>query len=128
VALRLARIGALLNMSNSSLPPQWTEIDNTARTVGIASQLFDVRKAADLAPAFETASRQQIGAFVVGIDALTQENQKLIIELAAKHRLPAIYPSRSFFPAPRDVHDFELTALDTLQHGLAGDAIGVLRR
>ena len=92
----LSRVGALLNMSNASQPPQWTEVDNTARTIGIQSQLFDVRKVADLAPAFENASNQQIGAFVVGIDALTQENQKLIIELAVKHRLPAIYPSREF--------------------------------
>jgi putative ABC transport system substrate-binding protein len=95
----LSRVGALLNMSNASQPSQWTEIDNTARTIGIQSQLFDVRKAADLAPAFENASRQQIGAFIVNIDALTQENQKLIIELAAKHRLPAIYPSREFVDA-----------------------------
>jgi len=92
----LSRVGALLNMSNASQPPQWTEVDNTARTIGIQSQLFDVRKAADLAPTFENASRQQIGAFVVGIDAVTQANQKLIIELAARHRLPAIYPSREF--------------------------------
>ena len=92
----LSRVGALLNMSNASQPSQWTEVDNTARAIGIQSQLFDVRKAADLAPAFENASRQQIGAVVVGIDALTQENQKLIIELAVKHRLPAIYPSREF--------------------------------
>src|SRR5258708_8608964 len=27
----------------------------------------------------------------------------------------------SLFPAIRDVHDFELAALDTLQHGLARD-------
>jgi putative ABC transport system substrate-binding protein len=92
----LSRVGALLNMSNASQPSQLTEVDNTARTIGIQSQLFDVRKAADLASAFENASKQQIGAFVVGIDALTQENKKLIIELAEKHRLPAIYPSREF--------------------------------
>jgi putative ABC transport system substrate-binding protein len=95
----LSRVGALLNMSNASQPSQWTEVDNTARTIGIQSQLFDVRKAADLAPMFENASRQKIGAFVIGIDAVTQANQKVIIELAAKHRLPAIYPSREFVDA-----------------------------
>ena len=92
----LSRVGALLNMSNASQPSQWTEIDNTARTIGIQSQLFDVRKAADLAPAFENASRQQICAFIVNIDAVTQENKELIIDLATKYRLPAIYPSREF--------------------------------
>ena len=95
----LSRVGALLNMSNASQPPQWTEVDNTARTIGIQSQLFDVRKAADLSSAFDAASQQHIGAFIVGIDALTQANQDLIIQLAVKHRLPAIYPSREFVDA-----------------------------
>jgi putative tryptophan/tyrosine transport system substrate-binding protein len=95
----LSRVGALLNMSNPSLPTLWTETDNAARAFGIQTQLFDVRKAADLAPAFESASRQQVGAFDVGIDALTQENKELIIELAVRYRLPAIYPSREFVDA-----------------------------
>jgi putative ABC transport system substrate-binding protein len=33
---------------------------------------------------------------MVSIDALTQANRKLIVELVAKHRLPAIYVSREF--------------------------------
>jgi len=33
---------------------------------------------------------------VVGIDALTQANHRPIIDLAAKHRLPAIYATREF--------------------------------
>ena len=36
---------------------------------------------------------------VVGIDTLTQSNHGLIIELAAKHHVPAIYPSREFVDA-----------------------------
>jgi ABC-type uncharacterized transport system substrate-binding protein len=54
----LSWIGALLNMSNRSQPPQWTEIQNTARTNGVETQLFDVRSAADLATAIDDASKQ----------------------------------------------------------------------
>jgi len=32
----------------------------------------------------------------VGLDTLTQANQRLIVELAAKHRLPAVYASMEF--------------------------------
>jgi putative ABC transport system substrate-binding protein len=35
----------------------------------------------------------------VGIEAVTQANRRLIADLAAKHRLPAIYPSREFVDA-----------------------------
>jgi ABC-type uncharacterized transport system substrate-binding protein len=41
----LSWVGAPLNMSNRSQPPQWTEIQNTARTNGVEAQLFDVRSA-----------------------------------------------------------------------------------
>ena len=95
----LSSVGAFLNMSNASQPSQWADIEQAARTFGMQSQLFDVRKAADLSLAFDAASQQHIGAFIIGIDALTQANQDLIIQLAVKHRLPGIYPSREFVDA-----------------------------
>ncbi len=95
----LTRIAALLNMSNASQPPQWNEIERTTQAVGVQSHLLDVRKYDDLAAAFDTASKQHADALVVGIDTLTQANEKLIIDLAMKYRLPAIYPSKEFVDA-----------------------------
>ena len=95
----LSWIGAVLNMSNGSQPPQWTEIQKTTRANGIEAQLFDVRSAADLVSAIDDAGKHKAGAIIVGIDTLTQSNHGLIIELAAKHRVPAIYPSREFVDA-----------------------------
>jgi putative ABC transport system substrate-binding protein len=86
-------------MSNGSSPPQWIEIQKTAQTNGIQAQLFGVQSAADLVAAVEEAGKHKVGAIVVGIDTLTQSNQRLVTELAAKHRVPAIYPSREFVDA-----------------------------
>jgi len=91
-----ARIAALFNMSNPSVPPQWKEVEMAVRSLGIQPQLLDVRKLEDLGPAFEAAIRQRADGLVVGIDTLTQANQRLIVDLAAKHRLPAIYASTEF--------------------------------
>src|SRR6266853_2648980 len=91
LAPRAARIAALLNMSNPSLPPAWKEIETAARSLGIQPQLLDVRKPEDLEPAFAGAIRQRADALVVGQDTLAQANQRLIVDLAAKHRLPAVY-------------------------------------
>jgi ABC-type uncharacterized transport system substrate-binding protein len=44
-------------------------------------------------------SWQGFNALIVTLDTLVQSNQQLIIELAAKHRLPAIYHSREFIDA-----------------------------
>ena len=59
-------------------------------------QLLDVRKPEDLVPAFDSAIRQRADVLVVGLDCLTQANQRLIVDLAAKHRLPAMYASMEF--------------------------------
>jgi ABC-type uncharacterized transport system substrate-binding protein len=91
-----ARIGALLNMSNPALPAQWKLVEVAARSLGIEAQLLDVRRVQDLEPAFDAASALRTDALIVGLDTLTQANQRMIVELAAKRRLPAIYASTEF--------------------------------
>jgi len=91
-----ARIAGLFNMGNPALPPQWKEVEKAARSRGLEPLLLDVRKAEDLEPAFETAVRQRANALVVGIETLTQANQRLIVELSARYRLPAMYASTEF--------------------------------
>ena len=55
-----------------------------------------MRKPEDLGRAFDGAIKQRADVLVVGLDTLTQANQRLIVDLAAKHRLPAIYASMEF--------------------------------
>src|SRR5581483_11467811 len=93
---KATRIGVLFNMSNPALPPQWNEIRKATRSLGIEAHLLDVRKVEDLEPAFDAATRQRSDALIVGIETLTQANQRLIVELATKHRLPAMYASAEF--------------------------------
>jgi len=83
-------------MSNPAVPPQWKEVETAARSLGVQPQLLDVRKREDMGPAFESAIRQRADALVVGLDTLTQANQRLIVDLAAKHRLPAVYATAEF--------------------------------
>ena len=93
------RIAALYNMSSPANPPQWKEIETAARYVGVEAQLLDVRKPEDLESAFAAATKQRADGLVVGQDGLLQANRILITELAAKHRLPAIYRSMEFIEA-----------------------------
>ena len=93
------RVALLNNMSNPVIPPQWEETKKASRLFGIEAVLLDVRSTEDLARAFETALSQRVDVLLVGIDAVTQASRKHIAELAAKHRLPAIYASREFVDA-----------------------------
>jgi len=93
------RIAGLYNMGNAVTPPQWNELQRAAQLLRVQSQLLDVRKSEDIAPAFDAASRQHADGLMVGIDALTQTNRKLIADLALKHRIPTIYVSKEFVEA-----------------------------
>ena len=93
---RAVRLAALFNMSNPSIPQAWREVEMSARSLRMHPQLLDVRKPEDLGPAFDSAMKQRADVLVVGLDSLTQANHRLIVDLAAKHRLPAMYASMEF--------------------------------
>jgi putative ABC transport system substrate-binding protein len=61
--------------------------------------LLDARIADDIPGAFEAAGAQRVEALVLSNDGLMLANRKLIVELAAKHKLPAVYASREFIEA-----------------------------
>jgi ABC-type uncharacterized transport system substrate-binding protein len=90
------RIAALFNMSNLAIPPQWREVETTARSLAMQPQLLDVRKPDDLGPAFVAATAEGADMLIVGLETLTQANQRVIVDLAMRHTLPAIYASKEF--------------------------------
>jgi putative ABC transport system substrate-binding protein len=92
----LSRVALLHNMGNPVAPPEWEETKTAARSLGLQAELLDVRSQGDLGRAFELAARQHVEALVIGIDGLTQMHQQTIVDLAARNRLPAIYPDRAF--------------------------------
>jgi putative tryptophan/tyrosine transport system substrate-binding protein len=93
---RVARIAFLTNMGNPNEQLNWEQIENAARALGIRSQLLDVRKPEDFGRAFDDASEQHVDGLVVALDGLLVENQRSIVDLAAKHRVAAVYGSSEF--------------------------------
>jgi putative ABC transport system substrate-binding protein len=95
----LSRVALLHDMGNPVAPPQWEEAEAAARSLGLQANLLDTRSEEDLARAFEMAMEQHDEALLIGIDGLTQMYRRTIIDLAARNRLPAVYPSREFIEA-----------------------------
>jgi putative tryptophan/tyrosine transport system substrate-binding protein len=93
------RIGGLVNLSNPADVIAWKQIERGGQSLGVQLLLLEVHKSEDLAPTFDAASKQGVGALVVIGVALLQPYRDLIVELAAKHRLPTIYPAREFVDA-----------------------------
>ena len=95
----LSRIALLHNMSNPAARVEWEETRRAARALGLQVELLDVRGPEGLSRAFEAAARQRAGGLVVGFDGLTQMNQAAIVDLAARNRMPTVYPAREFVAA-----------------------------
>src|SRR5262245_2358844 len=78
----------------SQLPPsRW---DERARSLAIEVHDLDVRNMTDLTHAFDLATKQRVEAMRVGLSGITRTYQQLVIDLAAQHKLPAIYQTREF--------------------------------
>ena len=91
-------VAALLNMSNPVTAPQLKALEAATKAKGWRFRMFDVRSREDIESAFgelDTGS----DALVVGLEGVTQAHRKTIAELAAKHRLLAIYGGREFVEA-----------------------------
>jgi putative ABC transport system substrate-binding protein len=95
----ISRLAFMQNMGNPVSPPQWDASREVAATLGIAIELFDVRNAQDIAHAFGMVVDHKVNAITVGIDATTQAYGAMIIEMAAKEKIAAVYPSREFVDA-----------------------------
>jgi len=99
LAPRTKRVAALMNMGNPTFASAWKAIDVAARSMGLQALLVDVRRFAHIGPAFQTARAQSADALIVRLGPLTEARRRELVELAAQHRLPAIYESRLFVDA-----------------------------
>ena len=72
----------------------WADMRGTARTLGVHLHRLEVREPADYEEAFAAASRARAAAMVVMPCYFNLFHQQRIVDLAAQHRLPAIYSWR----------------------------------
>jgi putative ABC transport system substrate-binding protein len=94
VVPRLARAGILLAPNTPAHASMRREIEAAAQTLGVTLRPFEVRGPRDIDAAFPALAKERVGALIVLPHPVTTANRRQIVDLAAKHRLPAIYPWR----------------------------------
>jgi ABC-type uncharacterized transport system substrate-binding protein len=90
------RIAVLANRSNPVTTSVLRATEAAAQQMRMKLDITDARVRSDLAPAFEAIRRKRADALVMVADPILFTERPLIVELAAKHRLPAIYETRLF--------------------------------
>ena len=96
---KISRMAMIDNMGNASVPAAWDEMKKATLAFGLQPLLYDVRKPEDIGAAFDAAIAQRVDALTVGNDSVFIASRLRVVELAAKHRLPAIYARREFVEA-----------------------------
>jgi putative ABC transport system substrate-binding protein len=95
------RLGSLAIMGNADYAEsvhETREVEAAARTLGINAARYEIRRAEDIAPAFE-ALKGQTDALYVTVDGLVTANRTRIITLALGTRLPTMFNNRVFVQA-----------------------------
>ena len=94
---KLARVGVL--QQGGTAPADLTMKELRTAALALKLKLEVIRAEADakgLESAFQTAKQKQIGAIAISGGRTFLAERKRIVQLAAKHRLPAIYPQKAF--------------------------------
>jgi putative ABC transport system substrate-binding protein len=75
------------------------EIEVGALALGVQIQFVETRDPEDFGRAFSDMTRAHAGALTVWTSPALYNERKRLVDLAAKNRLPAVYPSREFVDA-----------------------------
>ena len=90
------RIAVLVNRSNPVTASVLRATESAAQQMRMKLNVIDVHRRTELAPAFEAMRRERADALVIVADPILFTERPLIVQLAAKYRLPAIYEFRLF--------------------------------
>jgi putative ABC transport system substrate-binding protein len=96
VAPGVNRAAVVLNPENAAHPGLLRSIEAAAPTLGIQVSAAPVRVAAEIERAIDAFASGVNGGLVVLNDRNTITHRELIIALAARHHLPAVYAIRYF--------------------------------
>jgi ABC-type uncharacterized transport system substrate-binding protein len=75
---------------------QWAIIQSVAQSLGVELKPIMLSNAGDIERAVATFARDPDGGMIVVVSAAALNHRDLIVGLAARHRLPTVYPYRVF--------------------------------
>ena len=84
-------VAVMLNPEQKPQSGMWQAVEAAAPTLRVQLTKAEVRNAAEIERAIDRFAREPNCGLIVLPNPVTQGNRKLIIAMAARHRLPAVY-------------------------------------
>jgi putative ABC transport system substrate-binding protein len=88
----ISRVLVLAYLVDPIAPLQVKALKEAAHSLGVTLQVQDIQTADDLPAAFDAGARERADGLLVNAESLFIVHRARISELAARHRLPAMYP------------------------------------
>jgi len=88
------RVAVLVNPANPENPER--EIEAAARAISLQIQILKASTIGEINAAFATFVRERPDALFVGLSSFFNGRRIQLVQLAARHAVPASYPSRDF--------------------------------
>jgi putative ABC transport system substrate-binding protein len=93
---KISHLTLIANPANNNTAEFVKSVSAVGESVKIGIDIAWVHNAADITEAIALCGKQPGGGLLIFPDSLAINNRDLIVELAARHRLPAVYPFRIF--------------------------------
>ena len=93
---KVSRVVIFWYRTISAVPSYLKEMHASAQALGLQIQPIEVRTPSDFEAVFDAAAKGGARAFTITTHPIFTGNRSPILEFAAKHRLPAIYPWRDY--------------------------------
>jgi putative ABC transport system substrate-binding protein len=99
VVPNVTRVAVLWNPTNPGNTPQLREAKAAAAASGVRLLPVEAGAPAEIDRVFVAMARERAGALLILMDVMFYDRRKQITALAAKNRLPAVYPYSAFADA-----------------------------
>jgi putative tryptophan/tyrosine transport system substrate-binding protein len=96
IAPRVTRAAVIRDAAQTAGTGQFAVIQSVAPSVGMEVSTINLRDAAEIERAIAAFARTADGGLIVTASALSVVHRNLIVNLAARHKLPAVYYRRQY--------------------------------
>jgi ABC-type uncharacterized transport system substrate-binding protein len=90
------RVAVLVNPNGDATEITLRDVEAAARGMGLKIQVLNARTSREINSAFETFVRERADVLFVSIDSFLTSRRVQIVQLAARHTVPAVYGQRLF--------------------------------
>src|SRR5438309_10248978 len=89
---RISRVLVLSYLVDAIATPQVKELESAAHSLGVKLLVRDIRTPDDLPAAFDAGARERAEGVLATAESIFVAQRDQVVQLAAHHRLPGMYP------------------------------------